>query len=52
VVNAVHDALAGHDRSALSMPLTPAAVWAALQDAPPAAGRGQQAADGPTGSSR
>jgi carbon-monoxide dehydrogenase large subunit len=31
VVNAVFDALAGYDRSALEMPLTPAAVWACLQ---------------------
>jgi carbon-monoxide dehydrogenase large subunit len=31
VVNAVHDALTGYDRSGLEMPITPAAIWACLQ---------------------
>jgi carbon-monoxide dehydrogenase large subunit len=36
VANAVFDALAGHDRSTLDMPLTPAAIWACLQRPTPA----------------
>ena len=35
VVNAVHDALRGCDRTGLDMPLTPRAVWEALQRATP-----------------
>jgi carbon-monoxide dehydrogenase large subunit len=31
IVNAVYDALAGYDRTGLSTPLAPAAVWACLQ---------------------
>lgn len=46
VANAVHDALAGHDRSGLHMPLTARAVWQCLQR-PTAATTGPDGRPGP-----